>query len=274
MKRIKLLNMKLVNFKGIKGLEINFNGIDTNIYGENAAGKTTIFDAFVWLLFNKDSQNNSTNRMGIKTLDSAGNVIHKLDHEVEATLSVDDKNTTLKKVYKEIWTRQRGANTESFSGHTTDHFIDGVPSKKKEYDEFIQSIVDEDVFQLLTNPSYFNEVLHWQDRRELLLEIAGDITDVDVIDSNKDLAKLLAVLEGRSIEDHRKVIAAKRKEINDQLEEIPTRIDEINRDLPDVSKLNEETLKASIEKLTKDIEEKENEIQKIRQGAATNELKR
>src|SRR5690625_4005302 len=115
MKKIKLLNLKLVNFKGIKEFGIDLNGNDVKIFGENGTGKTTLFDAFVWLLFNKDSANNSTNRMGIKTVDSQGNVIHRLDHEVEATLQVDDDKLTLKKVYKEQWTKQRGSVTESFS---------------------------------------------------------------------------------------------------------------------------------------------------------------
>src|SRR5690625_3814186 len=272
MKQTKLLNMKLSHFKGIKDLEIDFNGDDTRIYGENGTGKTTVFDAFVWLLFNKDSNNNSN--FDIKTLDNDGNVIHRLDHEVEATLLIDGKETTLKKVYKEKWTRHRSAIEETFSGHTTSHYIDGVPSKKKEYDDFIKTIVDEDIFQLLTNPSYFNEILHWTKRRELLLEVAGDITDEDVIASNKDLEGLSDLLNDHNIDDLKKVVAAKKREINKEIEEIPTRIDEINRNLPDIKGLNKEQIEVGINKLTTSIEEQENEVQKIRLRTTTNELKR
>src|SRR5690625_810803 len=262
MRKIQLLNLKLVNFKGIKSFQVDFNGNDTKVFGENGTGKTTLFDAFVWLLFNKDS-NNSSN-FDIKTLDKDGNVIHKLDHEVEATLLVDGKELILKKVYKERWTKQRGSATESFSGHTTDYYINGVPSKKKDYDETIAETLDENIFKLLTSPAYFNENMHWTERRNLLLEIAGDITDEDVIASRKDLAKLLDVLNGNSIEDHKKIIAAKRREINKKIEEIPTRIDEIHRNLPDISSLDEEKIKSEIDKLSFAIEEKENEINNIR----------
>src|SRR5690625_5188538 len=272
MKQIKLLNLKLSNFKGIKELEIDINGNDTRVYGDNGTGKTTIFDAFVWLLFNKDSNNNSN--FDIKTLDNDGNVIHRLDHEVEATLLIDGKETTLKKVYKEKWTKKRGSATESFSGHTTDYYIDGVPSKKKEFDEKISEIVDEEVFKLLTNPAYFNEQLKWQDRRKTLLEIAGDVTDEEVISSNESLSKLTEILGNRSIEDHKKVIAAKRREINDKLKEIPTRIDEINRNLQDISNLDESKLKSDIDEFSVDIEEKQNEINKIQLSSSANELKR
>jgi Predicted ATP-dependent endonuclease of the OLD family len=51
-REIALKNLKLKNFKGIKDLNIGFSK-ETNIFGENASGKTTIFDAFTWLLFDK-----------------------------------------------------------------------------------------------------------------------------------------------------------------------------------------------------------------------------
>jgi predicted ATP-dependent endonuclease of OLD family len=57
-KEIILKSLILKNFKGIKSLSVNFNRI-TNISGDNATGKTTIFDAFTWLLFDKDSQDRS-----------------------------------------------------------------------------------------------------------------------------------------------------------------------------------------------------------------------
>src|SRR5690625_2582545 len=264
--------MKLSHFKGIKDLEIDFNGDDTRIYGDNGTGKTTVFDAFVWLLFNKDSNNNSN--FDIKTLDNDGNVIHRRQHKGKKNHSNTRKETTIKKVYKEKWTRHRSAIEETFSGHTTSHYIDGVPSKKKEYDDFIKTIVDEDIFQLLTNPSYFNEILHWTKRRELLLEVAGDITDEDVIASNKDLEGLSDLLNDHNIDDLKKVVAAKRREVNKAIEEIPTRIDEIHRNLPDTSNLDREKIEANIDKLSAEIEKQENEIQKIRLGAATNDLKR
>lgn len=273
MKTIKLINLKLVNFKGVKEFELDADGQDMNVFGDNATGKTTLFDAFVWVLFDKDSSNNSTGKFDLKTLDD-GKPISKLNHEVEVTLSIDGTEKKLKKVYSEKWTKQRGSNTESFSGHTTDYFVDEVPSKKKEFDEEIKSIVDEDVFKLLTNPGQFNNNLHWKDKRELLLEIAGDITDEDVVATNKDLEKLLDALNGKSIDDHKKIIAAKRKEINKRIEEIPTRIDEINRNMPDLSELNESDIKGQVDKLSLDMEEKQEQINSIRNGSETNEIKK
>lgn len=265
MKSIKLIDLSLRNFKGIKHFELNADGTDIKVFGDNATGKTTVFDAFVWLLFGKDSQNKTD--FEIKTLVN-GEPIHHLEHEVTATLLVDGKELTLKKVFKEKWTRKRGSATENFSGHTTDFFIDGVPSKKKEYEETISSIVDEEIFKLLTNPAHFNEQLKWQDRRKMLLEIAGDVTDEDVISTNDSLKKLANYLGNRTIDDHKKVIMAKRKEINEELERIPIRIDEINRNLPDVDDLDKQSLKAKIEIINADIDEKQTLINNIRNGNA------
>ncbi|SEP57601.1 AAA domain-containing protein [Virgibacillus subterraneus] len=269
MKQIKLLNLVLTNFKGIKEFELNAEG-NVSIHGDNATGKTTIADAFIWLLFDKDSNNQKD--FGIKTLEN-GKPIPKLNHEVEATIVVDDKQLTLKKVFSEKWTKKRGSITSEFSGHTTDHYIDGVPSNKKGFTDQVASIVDEDIFKLLTSPSYFNEQLRWKKRRDLLLEIAGDVSDEEVINSNKDLSKLTDILSGRNIEDHKKVIAAKRKEINQELEKIPVRVDEIYRGLPDVNGLNKSSIEKQLTELNDQIESKQEQVNDIRGGSEVNKLK-
>jgi len=170
---IKINKLILQNFKGIRNLEINAAGKDLNIYGDNATGKTTVFDAFMWLLFNKDSLGRSD--FGIKTQDSGGNTLHNLEHSVECVLSIDDAILTLKKVYAEKWTKKRGSAEAEFSGHETKYYINEVPSTKGEYTAKISSIIDEDLFKTITNPLYFNEHLKWQDRRAILLSICGDM---------------------------------------------------------------------------------------------------
>ena len=231
---MKLLSLKLKNFKGIRDFTLDAQGSDVSIYGDNATGKTSLMDAFLWLLFSKDSANRAD--FDIKTLDQDGQALHGLDHSVEAVLDLGGRPMTLQKVYAEKWTKRRGEASKTFTGHTTDHFLDGVPVQKKEYDAAVADIVDEDVFKLLTNPRYFNDMLHWQKRREILLEVCGDITDADVIASDKDLSKLPGILGDRSLDDHRKVIAAKRTEINRELDRIPIRIDEVNQGLPELPK--------------------------------------
>jgi len=266
MKRIRLLELTLENFKGVKKFSLQANGEDVRIFGDNATGKTTLFDGFVWLLFDKDSSNRKD--FSIKTLDAAGKTISGLEHTVEGKFDVDGKIITLKKVYYEKWTKKRGSATAEFTGHTTDYFIDGVPSKKKEYEQLISELIDEDIFKLLTNPAYFNKQLKWQDRRKVLLEVAGDVTDDEVIASNSNLSKLPDILQGRTIENHRKIVAARRREINDELEKIPVRIAEVKRNIPNVDGLDKAALEAKISELNKRIDEKQDCISGIRNGQA------
>ena len=227
---IKLLNLKLKNFKGIKDLEINFNCQNTNIYGANATGKTTIFDAFKWLFFDKDS--NDRKDFNIKTLDSNNKPIHFLEHEVEAILVIDGVDMTFKKVFQEKWVKKRGQTEQEFSGHETNYWIDEVPVKKKDYEEKINSLIPESLFKLITDPSYFNNQLKWQERRELLINISGaNISDEEILDSKEYFSEIKSKLEGRAIDDYKKVVQAKIKDLNKQKETIPVRIDELTNTL-------------------------------------------
>lgn len=227
---MKLTKLELLNFKGLKAFTINFNG-DVIIRGDNATGKTTVFDSVCWLLFGKDSLDRAD--FEIKTLDR-GEPIHKVNHEVTGTFTLDEGGTVeLKRVYREKYSSPRGGEV-TMTGHTTDYFVDGVPKKEKEYKEIVNSLVDENIFKLITNPLYFNETYSWQNRRKLLLEMCGDISDEDVIAEYSELKALTDILSGHSVDDHRKVVAAKKTAINKELDMIPVRIDEALRGKPSI----------------------------------------
>ena len=227
---MKLTKLELLNFKGLKAFTINFNG-DVIIRGDNATGKTTVFDSVCWLLFGKDSLDRAD--FEIKTLDR-GEPIHKVNHEVTGTFTLDEGGTVeLKRVYREKYSSPRGGEV-TLTGHTTDYFVDGVPKKEKEYKEMVSSLVDESIFKLITNPLYFNETYSWQNRRKLLLEMCGDISDEDVIAEYSELKALTDILSGHSVDDHRKVVAAKKTAINKELDMIPVRIDEALRGKPTI----------------------------------------
>lgn len=227
---MKLTKLELLNFKGLKAFTINFNG-DVIIRGDNATGKTTVFDSVCWLLFGKDSLDRAD--FEIKTLE-AGEPIHKVNHEVTGTFTLDEGGTVeLKRVYREKYSSPRGGEV-TMTGHTTDYFVDGVPKKEKEYKEIVNSLVDENIFKLITNPLYFNETYSWQNRRKLLLEMCGDISDKDVIAEYSELKALTDILSGHSVDDHRKVVAAKKTAINKELDMIPVRIDEALRGKPTI----------------------------------------
>lgn len=265
MKRIVLERLTLRNFKGIKELVLAANGGDADVYGDNATGKTTMFDGFVWLLFGKDSQNKAD--FEIKGLDGAGKVLqHKLEHEVEGVFLIDGRRRTFRRVFTEKWTKKRGSATDAFEGHETNYFIDGVPVKKGEYTAEVDSIIKEDLFKLLTSPSYFNEQLKKEERRKTLLEVCGDLTEAEVIHGNKELASLPGILGDRDLESHKKIISSRCAVINKQIKELPVRISEVQRQMPDVVELDEELLKEDIAMLRRRVESSEAELSRILSG--------
>lgn len=260
---ITLSKLVLINFKGARNVIVDFSD-RTCLFGRNETGKTTLFDGWYYLLFDKDSS--GAKEFGIKTTDPDGNVLHGLDHSVEGTLFVDGKRVVLKKVYAENWVKKRGSADQEFTGHSTTYYIDEVPVKQKEYRDYIDSLVQEDLFRLLTDPMYFNVHMSWQQRRALLLEVCGDVTDADVIASDGALAELPSILGDHSLDDYRKILAAKRTKINKDLTAIPVRIDEAERSKPDVDGLNEATVSAQVEALRVDVATKESELARLQSG--------
>ena len=246
---ITLNRIRLNNFKGIRNGEYSFDGKNAVVYGENGTGKTTLMDAMLWVLFGKDSNNRAD--FGIKTLEADGTVIPNVDHEVECTFMVNGKPLVLRKNYREKWTKKRGSIAETFTGHETDYFIDDVPKKKSEFEAAISSIIDEKKFQLLTNPLYFNETLTWQERRQILIDLCGDVSPEDVANSNARLKPLVPKLNDMTADDLLKMAATKRKRINKEITELETRISEAHfaaaGEPIDEIKLREDRLKLSTE---------------------------
>lgn len=225
MKNIFLQKLSLMNFKGIKNLHIDFSDI-TNVFGANGTGKTTIFDAFTWLLFGKDSQDRKD--FDIKPIDSNGNTIQKIENEVEGVLIVNGDPLTIKRIHREKWVKKRGFLEPEFAGNETVYFWNEVPMRVKEFTAKINDLLDESVFKLISNPLAFNN-LRWQDRRKVLIDIAGEI-NVDY--SANGLDHILQLTEKKTIRELQLENSSKVKKIKEELSHIPTRIDEVQKSKP------------------------------------------
>lgn len=228
---MKLIRMALENFKGIKKMEFNFGGYDANIYGANGTGKTTVFDAFTWLLFGKASEERAN--FSPKTITAEG-AAHNLDHSVECDIEIDGTTTTFKRVYHEVYKKTRGYAEAVLSGHTTDYYINGAPKKEKEYQKFWAEVFDSDEeVKLLTMPSYFAEQLHWEKRRAILLEICGNISDLSIMETDTELKELSSLVGSNSVDEYKRIVKAQKTTVNKKLELIPARIDEATKAIPD-----------------------------------------
>lgn len=233
MKQIKLQKISLVNFKGIKSLDLDFSDGDTLVCGENGSGKTTVFDAFLWCMFGKDSTNRSDSNFNLKTLDADGMPILRLEHSVTCLLSVDGKEIKLQRGYKEVWTKPRGTTEETLTNHKTEFYVNDVKlGTKKEYESTIAEIIDEDVFRMITNPFAFTS-LSADRQKEMLLDMAGAVTDEELAAMNPAFVSLIAEISGKPLATFLKEISAKKKACKDVLAVIPSQIQTAQNLMPE-----------------------------------------
>ena len=128
---MELLTLSLENFQGLKHEEIQLDGHSASIYGRNASGKTTIFNAITWLLFGKPST--WAKNWDPKTKGPNGD-LHNLEHSATGTFRLDDGQTViLKKTFHEVWKRKRGsaARPGSIPGIPLTTRSTAFPAKKK-----------------------------------------------------------------------------------------------------------------------------------------------
>lgn len=226
---MRLNRLTLQNFKGIKALTIEPKGANMSIFGENGTGKTTIADAYAWVVFGKNFTGDSI-EPEIKKRD-AGTGLTPNDggvvHAAEAELALDSGGTfTIRKEYVEKWEKKRGAAESEFRGHTTNYYINGTPMQKKEYDKRVSEVIPEEAGRLLSIPLHFCTNLKWQERRKILMDMCGEVSDKDLF-AKEEFAPLAKLLEGKSLDDFRKSTKAQMKKVNEELKAIPERIDEL-----------------------------------------------
>lgn len=255
MKKIILKSLALVNFKGVRDFSIAFNDGITTVCGDNGTGKTTLYDAYLWLLFGKDSTGRSdgANGFNVKTTGKDGKPIYRLEHSVTAVLEVDGKEIKLQRSLVEKWQKVNGTTDEVMKDETQ-YFINDVRTgTKKEYQAEISEIIPEDVFRMITNPYYFTS-LSAETQKDMLLEMVGNIDDEEVAATDPDFLALLDQINGTSLAKWAREIAAKKKACNDALATIPASIETAQKLMPESENW------AVLEKQLKEVQDRVKEI--------------
>ena len=250
MTEIKIKKLVLENFKCHKSLKLDFEGGNASIYGDNASGKTSVYDALTWLLFGKDSQGNGEKNIEIKPLDANGEVKdHLAETAVEALLLVNGEEVSLRRTYKEVWTTKRGSSQATYDGNTSEYYVSGVPCKKNAFQDKVNELVDEDTFRMLTSVSHFANGISWQERRAVLFKVAGVMDDEQVLATNEQFAPLVESMGKLSLEDYKKKLLAEKRGFVGAKTEIPARISECQKTIEDIEGLDFAGAKAEVETL-------------------------
>lgn len=224
--QITLDHLYARNFKGFTDISIDFTHT-TFIYGQNASGKTSLLDAFSFLIFGKDSTGRSD--FQARPVDADGKTIDGVDIVVGARLDVDGQKIDLEKTQKQVWTKKRGSTAPTFSGNTNTYKIDGFPITQKEFDAQIASIINEKLFRLITNPKTFAS-MRWQEQREILLRFVAEITDADVLELDKEKYRPVAdAVLTVGAEKARELVERTIRDLKKEQDTFPVRIDEAMR---------------------------------------------
>lgn len=242
--KIMIKSIHIENFKGINMLDVNFS-VKTKISGQNAVGKTTIFDAFTWLLFNKNSAGDE--KFNVRPLNKEGTRIDNVEIKVVVIMDVDGKEVEISKVQKQNWVKKRGTNTVSLQGNPNSYEIDGYPKSEAEFKEYVSGIAQsEEMFKMLTNPQYFSS-LKWKDQRDILMKLVSEVSDVELAQTDAKYAPLLLELEkAPSTDDIRAKFSKALSEWKKKQSEIPVRIDEAEKSKIDVDVAEQELAKVNL----------------------------
>lgn len=231
MKQVFIKNILIENFKGCTGAIYEF-GEKTHVFGSNASGKTTMFDAVTWLLFNKDSL--GSEKFNIRPLDAEGRQIDNVEIKVEVTFFIDGKEKVLTKVQKQNWVKKRSSSETTLQGNVNSYEVDGYPKSEKDYKECVSDIVSEDLFKMLTSPTYFPS-LKWKEQREILMKFANSVTDLELAIGNPQFAGLVDEIEkASSTDDIQKKYQKALTEWKKKSAELPVRIDELKKQKVDI----------------------------------------
>ena len=266
---IRIKRLALENFKCHRNLVLDLNGGNASIYGDNATGKTSIYDALTWLLFGKDSHGNGEKNIEIKPLGEDGEVRdHNAVTAVEAVLLVNGEEVTLRRTYQEVWSTKRGRAEATYDGNTSEYYVDGVPCKKYAFAEKVESLVNEDTFRMLTSVSHFPAAISWQERREVLFRVANVAGDREIMLGDERFFPLIEGMGKLSLEDYKKKLLSDKRAYVGAKTDIPARISECQKTIEDVEGMDFGAARAKVEALTVEREALEAELLSIERNTA------
>ena len=273
MKKIALLRLKLENFKACASLTLNFNGRDAVIYGANGAGKTTVYNALTWLLFDKVAGDDGT-VMSAPDIKPNGNDGEVADHtaisSVEAEFSVDDGTVTLRREYKEVWEAKRGSKEKTMNGHTSNYFWNGVPVQLQDFKARLSAtLASEDLFWALSNVHWFGRGMDWKARRNMLADVCGLPDDMAVLAANAERFPGLADAmreKNLSLSDYRKTIDKSRADLEKARNGYPISLKEVRRTIQQYEKTDFNALRVMRSSRETEIQQRTNDLSKLDNG--------
>lgn len=206
MAEIKILDIEMTNFMAYGYEKVSFNDL-TRIIGRNGVGKSTIANAYMWLLF--DCDYDLTPKPVVRREESGvpvdGDVI------VSATFDVDGKTVTMKKSQKRTYSKDGSSYKDD-----NKYFVNDVPKTAKDFKGYLG--IDMDIVKMCCNINAFTAQKP-AEMRKYLFAHTDSISDYDIAAGNEGLKDLLPLLADYTVEE---ITAMNKSIVSDMKKELST----------------------------------------------------
>lgn len=261
MKTVKLKQMELRNFKGVEKADYSFSDI-CNIRGGNATGKSTIYEAYLWCLFDKNSFGQSPK---VQPLDRQNNVIHKLTTSVKLHITLDDTPMIIERSLKEEWVKSRGEREMVCKGTKSEYAINEVPMTKTQFNAKLTEIMPLEKWFMISSVGIIPS-MEQKECRAALQDIAPSIDEREI--AKQYPAVIDAMTKNISVEELQALTKSNRLKAKSELDGIPAAIDAQDR-LRVVDDFD--AIEYELNELTNSIQCKQKEIDDIKSARIDDE---
>lgn len=245
--KIGLKKLVMENFMCYAHKEVVF-GDNAKIAASNGKGKSSIVNAYMWLLFNCDYQladNPSVRRM------VDGKTIDDTDVSVTAVFDVDGKEVVMRKSQKRKYSKDGSSYKDDNS-----YSINDVPKTLRDFNAYLD--VDMSILKMCSNINAFLSKKPTE-MREFLFGLVDGVSDVDVAKSKVELAELVPLLERYTADELSAMNKATKSKAAKELPVLDGQITEKERDIQikqsvDISalELQKNAIKEKLNKVTED----------------------
>ena len=233
MKQVTIKKIMLENWRA-QNRVVEF-GQTNEIRGRNKEGKSSIMNAFLWLVTGYDEMDRSNYQIFDNTVEQTYD--NAKPASVEAVLDIDGYEYTFKKTAKQGWSRPRGKSEYERKG-TDDYtfYTDGIEVSATQYKSQIESLLAPiDKLKIMLNLRYFL-MLDWKDMRKQLEAMVGEIESSDF---KGDYSVIFQDLIKYSPDQLKSLYKQQKSKIEDNIKGLPKAIETLQSNLPDLKEVDE-----------------------------------
>lgn len=208
---------------------------NNTIKGDNRQGKSSVFNAFLWLLTGVDEYDRANYNLFDNKVEQTYE--NSVPASVEGVFDIDGNEYTFKKVAKQGWTRPRNkAEYERKGSDDYSFFIDGIEVSATKYKTTIEELFAPiDKLKIMLNIRSFL-AMDWRDMRKHLEAMVGEINEGDF---KGDYSLIEKDLEKHTTDELKTLYSSQKREMNKVTDSLPISIEALKQNLPDIDGIEE-----------------------------------